>query len=73
MKRLNYFITSLISSLENINVAKPGPNIFLWVAASVADVATINPNVVKTFLADSLNTFPIKGNPFFNNGPKSFP
>ena len=28
---------------------------------------------MKTLLADSLNTFPIKDNSVFNNGPKSLP
>ena len=36
---------------------------------SVADA--VNPNGIKTLLANGLGTFPIKGNPVFSNGPKS--
>ena len=42
-------------------------------AASVADVTAVNPNDIKTFLANSLSIFFIKCNPFFSNGPKSLP
>ena len=45
---------SFISSLKIINVVSPDPNIFLWIAASVADTAPVNPNGIKTFLAHSL-------------------
>ena len=64
---------SLISSLEIISVVKLDPNIFLWIAASVANATAVNPNGSKTLLANSLSTFPVKGNPVFNNGPKSLP
>ena len=62
---------SFISSLEIINVVVLDPNIFLWIAASVADAAAVDPNCTKTFLADGLSTFPIKSHPIFSNGPKS--
>ena len=42
-------------------------------AASAADAAAVNPNGIKTLLANGLHTFPIKGNPVFSNGPKSLP
>ena len=45
----------------------------LWIVASVADAAAINPNGIKTLLANGLSIFPIKANPAFNNGPKSLP
>ena len=45
-----------------INVVAPDPNIFLWIAVSLADAAAVNPNGIKTLLAYSLNYFPIKGN-----------
>ena len=45
----------------------------LWIAASVADAAVIDPKGVKMLLANGLSTFPIKGNPIFNNGPKGLP
>ena len=59
------FIMSFISSFK-----KPDSNIFLWIAASVANAATVNPNGIKTLLANGLSTFHIKGNPVFSNGPK---
>ena len=40
---------------------------------SVADAAVVNPNGIKTLLANGLNTFSIKGNPVFNIGPKGLP
>ena len=40
---------------------------------SVANAAVINPNGVKTLLANGLSTFSIKGNPVFSNRPKSLP
>ena len=56
------------SSLDITNVVFPDPNIFLWIAASVA----VNLNR-KTLLANGLRIFFVKGNPVFNNGPKSLP
>ena len=38
------FMISFISSLEIIKVVVPDPNIFLWIAASVAGEITVNPN-----------------------------
>ena len=35
---------SFISSLEMINVILPDLNILLWIAASVADAAAVNPD-----------------------------
>ena len=40
---------------------------------SAADGAAVNPNGIKTFLANGLSTSPIKGNPVFSSGPKSLP
>ena len=51
---------SFISSLEIIDVVLPDPNMFLWIAASIADAAAVNPNRIKTILANRLTTFPIK-------------
>ena len=39
--------------------------------ASIADAATVNPNGIKTLLANGLSIFTIKGNPVFSNGTKS--
>ena len=41
--------------------------------ASVADTAVVNPNGIKTLLANGVKTFFIKSNPDFSNGPKSLP
>ena len=68
---ITIFIISLISSLEIINVVlyeaksegQPDPKIFL----------SMNPTGIKMLLANGLNTFPIKGNQIFGNGPKSLP
>ena len=64
---------SFISSLEIANGVVLDPNIFIWIAASISDDAAVNPNNIKTLLANGLSTFPIKGNPFSSNGPKSLP
>ena len=57
--------------IQNFNVVRfakseghvPDPNIFFWIASSVADAAAINPNGIKTLLDNGVSTFPIKGNP----------
>ena len=41
--------------------------------ASVADADVVNPTGIKTLLANVLNTFFIKSNPIFINGPKILP
>ena len=46
---------------------------FLWIAASVADTAAVNPNGIKMLLANGLSTFHIKGKLVFSNGLKSLP
>ena len=46
---------------------------FFWLAPSFFDAAAINPNGIKTTLANSFSTFSIKGNPVFNSDPKSLP
>ena len=61
---LTFFIVPFISSLEIVNVVKPDPNTY---------AAAVNPNAIKTFLANGLSTFPIKGSPVFNNGSGSLP
>ena len=72
-RELIIFMISVISSLEIINVVKPDPNIFLWIAASVAAAAAVNPNGIKTLLANGCSTFFIKGKQVFSNGPRSLP
>ena len=68
-----------ISSFKIINVVRfaksecraPDSKIFLRIAASVADATAVNPNVIKTLLANGLSKFFNKSNPIFSNGPKS--
>ena len=62
-----------MSSRENTNVVVPDPNIFLLIAASVADAAAVNPNGIKSYLANGLSTFPIRRKSVFGNGPKCLP
>ena len=45
----------------------PDPNIFLYISASAADAAAINPKGINTLLANGLITFFINGNPVFSN------
>ena len=61
---------SFISSFEMNNVVVQDSKLFLWMAISVADAAVYSNNI-KMPLANGLSTVPIKGNPVFNNGPKS--
>ena len=49
------------------------PKNFFWTALFVADVGGVDPGSIKTFLANGLSTFFIKGEPVFSNGPKSLP
>ena len=64
---------SFKSSVENANAVLPDSNIFLWTAVSVADVAAVNSNGIKTLLANGLSTFLIKTKPVFINSPRSLP
>ena len=53
---------------------RPDPNTVLSIAVSVAAAGDVNPNdITRLFIADGLSTFPIKGNLFFSNSPKSLP
>ena len=51
----------------------PDPKILFWIAASVADTDAVNPNGIKTILANGLSILLIKGEPIFSSGPKSLP
>ena len=42
-------------------------------SCTVADADAVNPNGIKTRLANSLSAFFIKWNPVFSNGLKSLP
>ena len=48
-------------------------NNFLYIPASTADAAAVNPKGIKTLLDNGLITFFISGNPAFSNGPRSLP
>ena len=68
------FMISFKSSFENTYIAVPNPTFFVvvfWVAASLADATVVNPNDIKTVLANGSSNFPIKGKPVFSNGPRS--
>ena len=64
---------SFISSVDIISVVVllPDPNNFLCIPVSAADAAAVNPNGIKTLLANGLITFFINGSPLYNNGPRS--
>ena len=49
----------------------PDPKFFLCIPASATDAAAVNPNGIKTLLANDFITFFINGNPVFSNGPWS--
>ena len=66
-------MVSFISSIEIINVVLTDPDIILRIAESVAAATALNPNGIKTLLANGLSAFPIKDNPVYINGPKGLP
>ena len=47
--------------------------IFCWIATSVADAAAVNPNGIKTLLANGSSIFFISGIQLFGNGTRSPP
>ena len=54
----------IFSSFEITNIVTPDPKAFLWIAVSVADAAAVNPDGIKTLLANDL---------VFSNCTKSLP
>ena len=64
---------SFISSFDINSVVVPESEIFLYIPASAADAAAVNPNVTRTLLTNSLITFFINTNPVFDNVPRSLP
>ena len=46
---------------------------FLYIPASAASAAAVNPKGIKTLLANGLIAIFISGNPVFSNGPRSLP
>ena len=61
---------SVISSLQIVNVVIPILKAFFWIPESVNDTAAVNPNGIKTLLANGLRTFFIKGKPVFSNSTR---
>ena len=60
-----------ISSFKVISAAVPGLKILFRIAASVADLAAVNPDGNRTLLANNLSKLLIKDKPVFSNGPRS--
>ena len=61
---------SSIYSFEVINVDIPESEICLWIPATAA---AVNPNSIKTLLADGISVIFIKGETGLSNGPQSLP
>ena len=59
---------SFISSPEITKVVVPGPYIFFWTPASIAEEAAVKTNKPSGFMTDFNN-----GNPVFNSGPIILP
>ena len=49
----------------------PKPRFFLWIPVSAADSAAVNPNGIKTLLANGVSTFLIIGKLTFTNGSRN--
>ena len=64
---------SSISSFDIMSVVVPDPKTFLCIPAFAADANAVNPNGIKTPLANGLIIFFINGNPAFSNGARSLP
>ena len=67
------FMIPYISSFEITSAVMLNSKILFWIAASVADAATVNPNSIKTLLANGLSTFSVKEKAVVSNSPKSLP
>ena len=64
---------SSISSFDIIRAAVPEPKIFLFFPSSATHAAAVNPNDIKTLLANGIITIFINVNPVFRNGAKILP
>ena len=62
---------SSISAFDIISVGVPDPKMILCIPASAADAAAVNPDGIKTLLANDLITFLMNGSHVFNNGERS--
>ena len=80
MRALTIFIVFSISAFEIINgivhFAKykgcPKPQIFFWIAVSVADANAVDPSGIKTLSVEGMSTF-INDKPTFINRPRTLP
>ena len=71
---LTILIMSSISSFDIINaVLLLDPKSFVYVPVSAPDATAVNPNGIKTLLANGLIIFFINGDPVFGNRPRSLP
>ena len=61
---------SFISSFEIIKVVVEDLKILFWIAASVADGSTVNPNGTKTFLGNGVSTIFINSKAALVDGPR---
>ena len=73
LRDLIIFKISHISWFEITSSVIFDPKILFWIAASVAVAAAVNPNGIKTLLANDLSTSSVKGKQAFSNSPKSLP
>ena len=60
--------SSSVYSFEIINVVITDPEVFFWIAVSVADAAVVNPNGIT----ERFKYIFIKDKPLLSNGPRSF-
>ena len=67
------FVVVLLRKVVGKGRLYPDPKIFLYIPAFDAGAAAVNPRGIKKFLANSLITFFINGNPVFCNGPNNLP
>ena len=71
---LTILIMSSISSFDIINgVLLLDPKSFLYIPVSAADATAVNPNGIRTLLANGLIIFFINGDPVVGNRPRSLP
>ena len=78
LRNLAIFLMSLIFLFDIIHVTvlepgAPDPNFFLWIPASTADAAAVNPIGTNTLLANNVCAFFINDRPTFVNGTMSLP
>ena len=73
LRDLIILMISSFSLYDFVSVVMSDPKVFFWIVESVADAAPVDPDGLKTLLANGLSTFFIKIKPVFSNGPRSLP